>query len=64
MELYIELAMADKSDQYKKKLFLYVIGEKGREVFKTLTLEGDNEENRTVENYMTAFENQMYAEKK
>lgn len=50
MELFIELAMSDKEAAYKKKRFLYVVGQRGREVHKTLAGE-------SVLDIITAFEN-------
>ena len=36
MELYIDLAMAGKDEKTKIKLFLYLIGSKGRGIYETL----------------------------
>jgi hypothetical protein len=49
-ELYSDLALDGKDDPYKKKLFLYCIGDKGREIHKTLTIEAD-----TIAGYIAAF---------
>lgn len=54
IELYMELALTDRSDDTKVKLFLYVIGEKGREIYDTLDLDG---EHRTLTQVINAFEN-------
>ena len=42
MQLFIELSMADKSEKEKCSVFLYTIGQAGRDVYNTMTLsEGD-----------------------
>ena len=37
VELYMDLAMAVKDEKTKMKLFLYLIGSKGREIYETLS---------------------------
>lgn len=35
IKLYIDLAMVGKDEKTKVKLFLYIIGSKGREIYET-----------------------------
>ena len=53
--LYSDLALAEKSDVTKKKMLLYVIGERGREVYPTLQID-EPEETRTLVQILDAFE--------
>ena len=39
MELYIELSMARKSEKDKCNTFLYLIGQKGRDVYHAMNLD-------------------------
>ena len=39
MELYIELSMARKSEKDKRSVFLYVIGQKGQDVYNIMNLD-------------------------
>ena len=54
-KLYVELALSGKSQAIKKKTLLYIIGERGREIYKTLTF-AEDEDDRTVEHYFQALE--------
>ena len=54
-QLYVELALADKNAAYKNKMLLYVIGERGREIYPTLNI-ATAEDERTFENILNAFE--------
>ena len=49
-DLYEHLALAGKNDEYKRKMLLYCIGEKGREIHKTLDVR-----NNTCKGYLAAF---------
>ena len=42
LTLYIDLAMAKKEDQIKVKMFQYLVGTTGRELFKTLGLTNES----------------------
>lgn len=53
--LYSDLALAEKDESIKKKMLLYVIGERGREVYPTLTIT-QSEDDRTLINILDAFE--------
>ena len=55
ISLYIELALVGKNDDYKRKTLLYLLGDKGREIYRTLpivTAEAD----RTVAMVIAAFD--------
>ena len=44
MQLFIELSMTDKSEKEKCSVFLYTIGQTGRDVYNTITLaEGERD---------------------
>ena len=45
VELYLVLAMCGREESMKVKLFLYLLGSKGREIYSTMTFEapGTNE---------------------
>ena len=64
IDLYLELALTDRTNETKVKLFLYLIGDKGREVYESLSLSPHSElclkafekycnpkKNETVERY-------------
>lgn len=55
LELYAKLAMREENDASKIELLKYLIGPEGREVFKTLTMEG-TEGSRTLKNVTDAFD--------
>ena len=53
--LYVDLAMEDKDEKQKVKMFKYLIGTRGREVYDTLAFT-DNEENRTLKIVIEKFD--------
>ena len=54
-QLYAELALHDKNRAYRNKMLLYVIGERGREIYPTLNIPVQDAL-RTYENILDAFE--------
>ena len=54
MELYIELSMARKSEKDKCSAFLYLIGQKGRDVYNAMNL--NEEERDKIDILFTKFE--------
>lgn len=44
VELYMDLAMRGKDESAKVKLFLYLIGSQGREIYDTITFEAPVQE--------------------
>ena len=62
MELYIQLCLEGKSEKEKCNIFLYVIGQAGRDIYNTMTLQ-ENERNkidilfRTFEEYCKLKQN-------
>ena len=56
IKLYIELALDGKSAEYKRKTLLYLVGEKGREIYRTLPI-AEEEKDRTVDIIIQAFDN-------
>ena len=56
VELYIDLTMSSDEEQGKVKLFLYLVGTQGREVYETMTFERPPHE-RTFKQVLDAFEN-------
>ena len=54
MQLYLDLTIKSKSEVEKCKTFLYLIGEEGRDIFDTLTIEPD--EQNKIEPLFKAFE--------
>ena len=54
IKLYMDLAMVGKDEKTKVKLFLYIIGTKGREIYETLQFEREPNE-RTLEDVIGAF---------
>jgi hypothetical protein len=55
IELYMDLVMDGKSEQTKTKLFLYLIGSKGREIYETMQFERPPQE-RTPQQVVATFE--------
>ena len=55
IDLYLELALTDRTNETKVKLFLYLIGDKGREVYETLEFVAEPSQ-RTVSQVIEAFE--------
>lgn len=55
LELYASLAMGGRAESTKIELFKYLIGQEGREVYKTLEIEGDAAA-RTIANVLDAFD--------
>ena len=55
IQLYMELAMEERDEKVRVKMFLYIIGSKGREIFETLHFEKARDE-RTLQDVMNAFE--------
>ena len=45
--LYVDLAMEEKDDKHKVKMFKYLIGTRGREIYDTLSFE-EEEANRIM----------------
>ena len=54
IELYMDLAMDGKSERTKTKLFLYLVGSKGREIYETMQFETPAHE-RTQQQVVAAF---------
>ena len=55
IQLYMDLAMEGRDEKVKVKMFLYIIGSKGREIYETLHFEKARDE-RTLQGVMNAFE--------
>ena len=55
IELYMDLAMNGKGEQTKTKLFLYLIGSKGREIYETMKFEAPPQD-RTLQQVIAAFD--------
>ena len=55
MQLYMELAMEGPDEKVRVKMFLYIIGSKGREIYEILHFEKARDE-RTFQDGMNAFE--------
>ena len=53
--LYLDLATKKDDKETKVKLFLYLIGSKGRKIYETMKFETP-EKDRTVEEFMKSFE--------
>lgn len=53
--LYADLALADKDDKHKVKMFRYLIGNRGREVYDTLTFV-EVEDERTLQTVIEKFD--------
>ena len=56
VELYMELAMVGKKEETKVKLFLYIMGSQGREIYETLSFDQEPEE-RSFKDVVEAFSN-------
>lgn len=56
VELYMELAMVGKNEETKVKLFLYIVGNQGREIYETLSFDQEPEE-RSLKCVIEAFSN-------
>ena len=55
VELYMDLAMAVKDEKTKMKLFLYLIGSKGREIYETLSFTSGPDD-RNLSHILEGFE--------
>lgn len=55
VELYMDLAMAGKDEKTKIKLFLYLIGSKGREIYETLSFTREPDD-RNLSHVLEGFE--------
>ena len=56
MQLFIELSMTDKSEKEKCSIFLYTIGQTGRDVYNTMTLaEGERDKIDTLFSKFEAY---------
>ncbi|CAB4024135.1 Hypothetical predicted protein [Paramuricea clavata] len=56
VELYMELAMVGKKEETIVKLFLYIVGNQGREIYETLSFDQEPEE-RSFKGIVEAFSN-------
>ena len=54
MELYLDVAMPDKSDKEKAKAFLYIIGQQGREIYRTMEFTTEAKD-RTIKELLDKF---------
>lgn len=55
VELYIDLTVCQTEESTKVKLFLYLVGSQGREIYSTMTFEGPEHE-RNMKQVMDAFD--------
>ena len=55
-ELYMNLAVVGKKEETKVKLFLYIVGSQGREIYETLPFDQEPNE-RSLNDVLTAFSN-------
>ena len=55
LQLYIELTMDNENDVAMVKMFLYLVGTQGREIYETMTFERPPNE-RTFKQVLDAFE--------
>ena len=55
IQLYMDLVMEGRDEKLKVKIFLYIIGSKGREIYETLHFEKARDE-WTLQDVMNAFE--------
>ena len=55
VELYMDLAMCGREESTKMKLFLYLVGSQGREIYSTMTFEVPERE-RNLKQVMDAFD--------
>ena len=55
IQLYMGLVMEGRDEKVKVKMFLYVTGSKGREIYETLHFDKARDE-RTLQDVMNAFE--------
>ena len=62
IQLYMDLAMEGRDEKVKVKMFLYIIGSKGRQIYETLHFQKARDE-RTLQDGMNAFEEHCNSKK-
>ena len=55
VELYMDLAMCGREESMKAKLFLYLLGSQGQDIYSTMTFEAPGHE-RNLKQVMDAFD--------
>ena len=65
LQLYMDLAHANKQEEYKVKMLKYLIGETGREIYETLDFSALNkpEDQRTMKEVIDAFDQRAESKK-
>ena len=60
MEFYLTAMMREKTEEEKYSVFLFLIGEQGRDIFKTIEWDKkvDTQGNQTEEDHITVWKNQ------